>query len=81
MKYVQKGIFTARVRSTREGNVLTLSVHQGEGGGGTLLTGSWSLLPGPFQGEGRGWCTLLTGSRSLVQGPFLGVGWGGVPMF
>ena len=46
--------FTARVRSTREGNVLTLSVHQGEGGGGTLLTGSWSLVPGPFQGEGEG---------------------------
>ena len=59
--------FIARVRSTREGNVFTLSVHQG---GSTQFTGSWSLVPGPFR-ESRGYLTGLwsQGREDQERGP------------
>ena len=52
-----KQIITARVRSTREGNVFSLLfVHRRY---------PWSLAPGTFLGQGYPW--------SLVSGPFLEV--------
>ena len=52
-------IFTARVRSTREGNIFSLLVSPRRG---EVLQ---SLVLGPFQGEGA--------PQTLVPGPFWGV--------
>ena len=45
---VKEIFITARVRSTRESNVFTLFVSPQR----SLLTGNWSLVPGPFLGRG-----------------------------
>ena len=74
-------IFTARIRSTREGKVFTSFVHRGgEWGEGV----PWTLVPGTFfgkggegngqrgreRGGGRGQEQGMGYIQSLVHGPF-----------
>ena len=58
----ESAIITTRLRSTREGNVSTLSIRRGD----TLLTSPWSLVSDPLWGWEQGV------PQSLVQVPFEG---------
>ena len=69
-------VFTARVRGTMRGYVFTGVCLFREGG--TQLTGSWSLVPGPFP-WGRGgrryshlWSQVLSGARESHSCPGTG---------